>query len=87
MEQRQELMLNGVPLRLNICNRQGECVTVKTKRPLLVVGSVVEIITDDVFDFTNAVHDADDDLNSTEVPWEDNFDLSKQRRKNNHKEE
>jgi hypothetical protein len=79
--------LNGVPLRLNICNRLGECVTVKTKRPLLVVGSVVEITDEDVDDFVSAIDEAADELETDRIPWEDNFDLAKLRKRAKQKTE
>lgn len=74
-------MLNGVPLILNICNRQGECVTVKTKRPLMVVGSVVQLADENIADVVEAIGDAADELEADHTPWEDNFDLEKLRKK------
>jgi hypothetical protein len=73
--------VNGLPLRFQICNPNGECVFVKPSRPLMVEGVVLSVMSEDVSDLCDAITAADDELQEEETPWEDNFNLTKLRAK------
>ncbi len=51
----------GSPLRMNVCNPEGVCVPVKF--PIEVVGTRVDIDSDDVQELVNAIYFADDEVN------------------------
>lgn len=80
------MALRGTPLRLQVCNRAGECTFVKTERPLVLEGAVVQIATEEVSDVIEAISNADDELNADNTPWPDNFDLKKVRERSRQQE-
>lgn len=71
-------MISGGPIRLHVCNTSGECVPVKTERPLVVSGLRLDIMEDDVSELVEAMNKAYDELNREgHKVWSDNFDLKK----------
>jgi hypothetical protein len=54
-----------VPLKLMVCDEQGECVYAK-KHGLTVEGSVVEVRGDKVYDLINCLENALDELEEEE---------------------
>lgn len=75
--------MTGLPLRINVCNREGECQRVKLPRQFVIEANEVNIMSDDVTAFCEAITKADDELQEESGDkWKDNFDLSKQRSRN-----
>ena len=66
-------------VRLQVCNREGDCVPVKVQAHQL--GQTVSIYSDEVMATIDAITEADDELQEDGSPWEDNFDLGKLRSK------
>ena len=66
-------------VRLQVCNREGECVPVNVQAHQL--GQTVSIYSDEVMATIDAITEADDELQEDGSPWEDNFDLGKLRSK------
>lgn len=74
--------MNGQPLRLNVCNRDGSCIRVDLPRPVLVEGVVVNVMAEDVTELCERLQCVADELElEDQTPWENNFDLKKLRKR------
>lgn len=60
-------------IHIQVCERDGECVT--AKESVALDGNYVVIFSDEVQAVVDSITEADDELQREDIPWEDNFNL------------
>ncbi len=77
-------------MKVYVCNREGDCVPVKNLPNFVLDGDRLNIMDDDVEAITDAIKETADDLElhppRKRWSWGDNFDMKKQRGKNERKD-